>query len=252
MEKICPECNSKFKSRNKYCSVECREKNKTHSEEVKRKLSNARKKFLKENPDKHHWKRKDKFKSVPCEKLKGFLKESGINFVEEWQPLVNRFYSIDIAFPDKKIGIEVNGNQHYNRDGTLKEYYQKRHDEICNEGWTLYEIHYSQCHTPSIVLNNLKLGVQPDYTEYFKILEEKRKHAELNAPMQRGEKMKINNNKKYEKTIEDLKNSNIDFSNFGWVSKAAVVIGIKPQKVSNWMKRHMKDFYESNCFKRKA
>ena len=24
-----------------------------------------------------------------------------------------RFFSIDIAFPDEKIGIEVNGNQHY-------------------------------------------------------------------------------------------------------------------------------------------
>ena len=53
-----------------------------------------------------------------------------------------RNFSIDIAFPDLKIGIEVNGNQHYKND-RLIEYYQQRHDHIIGLGWNLYELHYS-------------------------------------------------------------------------------------------------------------
>ena len=65
-----------------------------------------------------------------------------MDFVEEYQPLKKRFFAIDISFPDKKLGIEVNGNQHYNSDKTLKKYYQDRHDLIVESGWTLIEIPY--------------------------------------------------------------------------------------------------------------
>ena len=49
--------------------------------------------------------------------------------------------NIDIAFPDIKLGIEINGNQHYNSDGTLKDYYQERHNLIEEAGWKLLEVH---------------------------------------------------------------------------------------------------------------
>ena len=32
----------------------------------------------------------------------------------------DRNFSIDIALPDKMVAIEINGNQHYNRDGMKK------------------------------------------------------------------------------------------------------------------------------------
>ena len=47
-----------------------------------------------------------------------------------------------------------------------------------------------------------------------------------------------------------LISSDIDFTKFGWVGKAAIIINIAPQKVNGWMKRNMLDFYETNCFKR--
>lgn len=50
--------------------------------------------------------------------------------------------------------------------------------------------------------------------------------------------------------MEIIKNSNVDFSKFGWVKKISFLTGIKHQKVSMWMKRYMNDFYEKNCFKR--
>ena len=116
-----------------------------HSPESKAKLSISRKNFLKNNPDKHPWKSKDKFKSKPCENLKSIISELNVSFVSEYQPSNDRFFSIDIAFPDKMIGIEVNGNQHYNRDGSLKEYYMGRTLFLENLGWKIYQFHYSCC-----------------------------------------------------------------------------------------------------------
>jgi hypothetical protein len=57
----------------------------------------------------------------------------------------------------------------------------------------------------------------------------------------------------YDKQLEKvpvLLNSEIDFGSFGWVSRAAQVLEIYPQKVHIWMKRMLPDFYAKNCFKR--
>ncbi len=115
-----------------------------HSSETKEKLRKSRIKYLKEHPEINSWKINNKFKSIPCEKVKNELKQLNINFQEEHQPLLhkNRFFRIDIAFIDKKLGIEINGGQHWDSEGKLKPYYQERHDLIENEGWKLYEIPY--------------------------------------------------------------------------------------------------------------
>ena len=114
-----------------------------HSEETKLKLSENKKQFFKENPDKHPWKKDTKFKSVPCENFKKVLDELDIKYLPEYTPSDERAFSIDISLPQYKIAIEVNGNQHYNKDGTLKQYYQERHDFISNLGYEIYELHYS-------------------------------------------------------------------------------------------------------------
>jgi hypothetical protein len=126
----------------------------------KRKLTNEQRdrvrlgriKYLKDNPDKHPWKRKSKKKSIPCEKLKLILRDNGLIFNEEYTPLEsNRFYSMDISFIKSKIGIEVNGNQHYNSDGTLKEYYRIRNDHFISLGWKIIEVHYSKVYLNEFV-----------------------------------------------------------------------------------------------------
>lgn len=52
--------------------------------------------------------------------------------------------------------------------------------------------------------------------------------------------------------IDLVLNSNIDFSKFGWVKKVSILINMKHQKVNNWMKKYMNDFYKENCFVRNA
>jgi len=220
-----------------------------HTEETKSKISEKRKEYLKNNPDKHPWKRNTKFKSVPCEKVKSFLTEKNIKFVDEWQPLEDKFYSIDIAFPDIKLGIEINGNQHYNSDGSLKDYYKKRHDEIENDGWTILELHYSICWNLDKLEKIIHIREQPDYSEYFKIKEEKSKLRVKIDTLPRGQKALIRSDKKWEKHKELVKTSDIDFSKFGWGVKLSKILGITPQKSSLWMKRHFPEIYRDICFK---
>jgi very-short-patch-repair endonuclease len=127
---------------------------KPHTIESKKILSDKRKLWLHENPDKHPWKKLSKFVSEPCEVLKSKLIEANLNFVEEYTPLSNRYFAIDIALIEKKIGLEVNGNQHYNKDGSLRQYYKNRAELIEQAGWTLIQIHYTKVYD-SIYVNDL-------------------------------------------------------------------------------------------------
>jgi DNA-binding transcriptional MerR regulator len=129
------------------------------SQKTKDAMSQKRKEWLSANPDKHPWRRHNKFKSIPCEYLKNILKNNKYVFLEEMQPLLHlgRYFAVDIAFVDKKIIIEVNGNQHYNKDKTLKPYYFNRNELIKKEGWTIYEVHYSLVYNEVYISDLMKL-----------------------------------------------------------------------------------------------
>ena len=120
-------------------------KGKHHSEKYKKMMSIKRSKYLANNPDKHPWKKSTKFKSVPCEFFKHLLRENGCIFEEEYKPLKDRNFSIDVMFPSLKIGFEINGNQHYENHEKciLSQYYQERHNLIEAAGIKLIEIHYA-------------------------------------------------------------------------------------------------------------
>ena len=73
------------------------------------------------------------------------LRQAGLEFEEEYEPFEKRFFALDIAFPDLKVAVEVNGNQHYDdpQTGKLQRYYQNRHDLLVEAGWRVLEIHYA-------------------------------------------------------------------------------------------------------------
>lgn len=54
-----------------------------------------------------------------------------------------------------------------------------------------------------------------------------------------------------EKRINRIKNSNIDFSKFGWVQKVAILENISHTQVKRFMEVYMKDFYNI-CYNRKS
>jgi hypothetical protein len=225
-----------------------------HSDELRKHLSLKMSLYLRENPEKCVWKRSEKLKSVPCEILKKLFIENDISFVEEYKPLDNRFFSIDIAFPDKKIGIEVNGNQHYNRDGSLKEYYQKRKEEIEELGWKLFDIHYSNIYKKSFV-SDLISGLKNEYymgnIDYSFYIKQKKEVFKSKSRKEYTDCINEFNFKNiHSKRIEIISNSDIDFSKFGWAKRVSEITDLIPQKVKGWMSKFMPDFYESKCFKK--
>lgn len=242
--KKCKKCGIEFSHpRNVCCSDKCA---KTHTIENKNTLSVSRTRYLKNNPDNHPWKNKDKFNSVPCQIVKDYLKSKNISFVEEWNPIKDRFFSIDIAFPDIKLGIEINGNQHYNRDGTLKKYYQDRHNLIVKSGWKLIELHYSVAWNLSSLDNILSERIQPDYSEYIKTQKEKQQKP---IPLKRGVKISERSSKKWEPYKELVKKSGIDFSKFGWGVPLAKILNTTPAYAKRWMKKYLPEIYYNICFK---
>jgi hypothetical protein len=215
-------------------------------------LSKKQKEHLASHPESHTWKRNGKLVSKPCEHLKDYLRSKEIVFIEEWSPLVDRFYSIDIAFPDIKMGIDVNGNQHYNKDGSLKPYYQERHDLIIAAGWKLIELHYSACYNPKVIDSVIDIGEQPDYSEYFKLKADREdRYRRSREVFPRGVKQNLKYAEAQKDRIALVRASDIDFSKFGWVDKVSKLTGVIQQKVSKWMAKFVPEIY-ATAFKRKS
>lgn len=212
-----------------------------HTDETKLKLSKIRKSYLRENPDKHPWRSHNKFKSIPCEKLKEWLKMKNIEFMSEYvDSNIDRNFSIDIAFPDKMIALEVNGNQHYNRDGTLKSYYLERENILSIHGWKVYQLHYSICFTldklENIVLElvNSTSKIKFDYKNYIKPKKIKLCDdckCEINLTSKRCEPCsKINSRKVNRPSKEEL--HELIWKNP--LMKLALKFGITDSSIRNW------------------
>ena len=181
---VCKECY-KLKPRKK--------RNKLSNEELCKIRSEAMKKYLRDNPDKHPWKSNAKFKSVPCENFKAILDELNIKYLPEHTPSNERAFAIDVSLPQYKIGIEVNGNQHYNKDGSLASYYQERHDFLTNLGFEIHELHFSLFfdREKMIQLINSIIANKPlfdfNYEEYLQNKLNKIKRNEKNKVCKCGE-----------------------------------------------------------------
>lgn len=226
-----------------------------HTDETKKKMSNNRKEFLKNNPNKHPWKSPDKFKSIPCEKFKIVLDEINISYIPEMTISNDRYYSIDIAFPEYKIGIEINGNQHYNSNGTLKEYYQKRHEYITSLGWKLYEIHYSQCFDKNKIKGIIDKVLKDkdniydfDYSEYLltKLNSKSKNVCECGKEIQKASKKCLKCNSTYRKqdtTRRKIKNrpskENLikDVDDIGY-SATGRKYGVSDTSIRKWIKSY--------------
>lgn len=86
--------------------------------------------------------------------------------------------------------------------------------------------------------------------DYLKLAEELKHSTKFEIFKKYGETY---NNKRMIEDLEKLsilKKSDIDFTKFGWVTKASKIIGVKDQVVNRWIKRVDPEFYKS-CFVRK-
>lgn len=131
-----------------------------HTQQAKQLMSKRRQQYLKLHPQDNYWKKNNKTISKPCEDLKQFLTNNNINFYPQYsnpQQFKNHHYRIDIAFPNQKIAIEVNGTMHYQKTGKLKSKYQLRHNIIQNAGWKILEIPFKETYSTIFRESLLKL-----------------------------------------------------------------------------------------------
>lgn len=144
-------------------------KGRKHTEESKKKISENRKIYLSKHKENHVWRRNNKFISTPCEILKKYLKSKSLTFEEEYTDhgVSNRYFSIDIAFPKKKLALEVNGNQHYESKDVLKPYYREREQLLVSNGWKVIQIHYSLCFRPVELEKIYKMALQEGFEPSF-------------------------------------------------------------------------------------
>jgi len=265
--KICPVCGIEYLSRNKSCDkVECKKIVRKHTDETKKIISEKRKTYLNNNKNKHNWSLYKNEESQPELLFKKNLMELNIGSVQYYIPPENdRYYELDFAIPELKIAYEINGNQHYNKNGTLKEYYQERHDYFILNGWSLFEIHYLLCFNDieiKKIINDSLIGQNKDIIENKNIecLNWTLERREKALKKKKDDKIKSKEKKlckynvrllKIEKRKKIILNSDIDFNKFGWVSEISNLLNMKSQKVGYWMKEHMPEIYEI-AFKRKS
>jgi len=227
------------------------------TEEVKNKISSKLKLAHKENRHPgwtHINSRLDKL-SYPERFFKQALVNEGIfdQYRIEQQLSIGKYF-LDFAFIQLKLNVEIDGSQHF-RDNKNIEHDKIRNEFLNNKGWKIYRIPWlemfknpkNEINKFISFLNNIENESDYYYDIDDIVLKRKPKYG---TREQYFKIKKQENNKKQEKYINLILNSDIDFSKFGWVNKVAEIINQKPQKVNQWMKNYMFNFYNEKCFKR--
>jgi len=225
------------------------------SDTARQNIANGRRKWLAENPEKHQWRLKtDRYYSHPCEKFKEALRCKSIEFVEEYKPLEDRHFSIDIAFPTIKVGIEINGGQHYGENGTLKDYYQTRHDIIEAAGWKLYEIPHRACYNDaklSEIIDSVTSTYDLTGIDWSNFVPQKTKRQRSSEAEASRVAHDAQAKQQANLLLEKWKNAieKVDVTKFGFVAKLAQMMGCTHTQVRRVLKR---DFPNLATFQRKV
>ena len=235
-------------------------KGKKHSKETKAKMSESRKKFISENKNNHNWSLYRNCETKPEKLFKDMLEKVNNEVIYQYYipKKSERCFEIDFAIPNKKIGFEINGNQHYDNNGNLLDYYQNRHNYLVGLGWNIIEIHYSICFNEelikNIIIETLNDNILFSQNICNTILNDKilRKQQKLEIIKKNKENKQLKKQEFINNKINLIINSNIDFSKRGWVKETANLINVPEQKVTRWMRSYMFNFWNQNCFKRKG
>lgn len=112
----------------------------THTEETKNKIGAGVKEFLLKNPDMIPYKRNHSSnESYPEEYFTKLFEEEGIHLVKQFAV---HSYRLDFCNPDKKVDIEVDGDQHY-LDKRIVEHDKVRNKFLEDNGWIVFRIRWS-------------------------------------------------------------------------------------------------------------
>ena len=111
-----------------------------HSEETKERLSKIRKKYLSENPEKVPYLINHSSKtSYPEKYFMELFEKENINL--KYHHMINK-YELDFCDLDKKVDIEVDGEQHY-VDKRIAASDKDRDEFLKNLGWKVFRIRWA-------------------------------------------------------------------------------------------------------------
>jgi very-short-patch-repair endonuclease len=247
--------------------------NKKRTQKERQKISDGMKKAHAEgrawNIGKNHWDSKSSYPEQFFEKVIQNEFEDK-NYTREY-PFFQ--YRLDFAWINKKLVIEIDGQQHEKKEHKKSDI---KKDKLLKENdWLVLRIKWIDIfNNTQYWINIAKNFIHEDYLKYiynnfyniyesynkeidFDFLKEyfknkKNKNKEIKANLKKQTlKNKIEKESIIKIKKDNILNSNIDFSKFGWVNKASEILEIRSQKVNQWMKINMPEFYETKCFKRK-
>lgn len=142
----------------KLSKIKCGKIGRPHSQETKDKISLIRKKYLLENPDKVPYLLNHSSKeSYPETYFTELFEKENVNVVKHYRI---GLYQLDFCILDKKIDIEIDGNQHYT-DPKIVESDIRRTSYLESKGWDVIRINWSEYNkmsldNKSIYIDNIK------------------------------------------------------------------------------------------------
>ena len=133
---------------------------KRHSDETRKKLSSIRTKYLEDNPDKvPYLLNHSRTESYPEKYFYKIFTDNGLEIIKGYKIWL---YELDFCIPNKKIDIEIDGDQHYLDDKILKSDI-KRNNFLKEKGWDIIRIKWSDYKKMSIENKQVYIRQLIDY-----------------------------------------------------------------------------------------
>lgn len=103
-----------------------------------------------------------------------------------------------------------------------------------------------------ILTNFIPISVQigDEWMNYFYGFRTLKTKEQIKIEKEIRDKKRIEKLELNEKRKLIVLNSDIQFNKFGWGVKLSKNFNISPQKTKVWVKKHMSEFYELNCYKK--
>ena len=209
----------------------------------------------------HTWKNRYENPSFAERWLYSILDENKIEYTKE---LPFHGFFLDVALKDKGLCIEIDGEQHYNKDKFPNQIEaDKRKDSLLkSEGWVELRLRWSDVQKDrELAKNVIKEFIENQFSEkvvnYFSSLEKKREEKEKLKEMLIKNKQVTKNGvpcksiiseNEWEQRKEKILNCRVNLNEFGCISKIAKLTGLHRNIIVKTLK-HFGIAYKTHTYK---
>lgn len=210
-----------------------------HTEETKKLLSMIRKQQIADNGG-VWWNSRSKCKRSYAEEWTKHILENETNDIKFYEEYHIGKWFLDFAWPDRKIGLEIDGSQH---EWPERQRMDTEKDAYCtSQGWKILRLKWSDIsmNKPQAIQIIKKFVLTSEIVDYefqHKLTKVKKGYYHLPDNVWNERKMM-------------MINSGIDMSKFGWQSKMVNHTGLTKRVIERTIE-HFYDEFKDKIFKRK-